>query len=423
MHVPESVGPRLLAGARVLRVWREALGFHLAIGRGIVIPEFCPDFWAFQERHALQRGVMGPNRIGRVAICVVAPLLAGGAVAAQAVPAQAAANSYQGPVFVSPGGNPAAGGQSCDTARYTSIQAAINAAPSGGSVVVCAGTYQQQVVIVKALTLTGQHATIDESNVTPPGDRTVSAAVAILGSNVKVTGFTVQNAPGDGILAAGGTRITISQDSVVDNGQGVRLTGVSGATIEHDTLSGNSGGILLSDQTGPTDNNVVQNNTVTASSASAGIALVASNPDGQAAGVYRNSIKHNQVTYNAGAGVLVATAGNGTAAHDNLVEANYLLGNGQAGVSMQAVGQSTDLSDNQVSSNVIDTNGNQNGQAANVATTGIQVSSASAPVAVQIGTNHISDDAVGIWLSQAVTATGLTSNIFTSVGTPISAGH
>jgi hypothetical protein len=386
-----------------------------------------------------------------VAICVVAPLLAGGAAAAQAAPARAGTTagesvSYQGPVFVSPGGNPAAAGQSCDTARYTSIQAGINAAPSGGSVVVCAGTYQQQVVVSKALTLTGQHATIDESGVMPSlraGGHTVFAAVAILSSNVKFTGFTVQNARGEGILAAGLgggiTRITISQDSVTGNGQGMRLTGVSGAAIEHDTLSGNSGGILLSDETGPTDGNVVQNNLVTASSADAGIAILGRNTNaltsaGQAqpsvAGVYRNSIRHNQVTGNGGAGVLVATGGSGTAAYDNLVEANYLLDNGQAGVSVQAQsigsGQFEDLSDNEVSSNVIDTNdvdGNGNGQAANVATTGIQVSSASAPVAVQIGTNHISDDAVGIWLSQAVAATGLTSNIFTGVGTPISASH
>jgi len=37
--------------------------------------------------------------------------------------------------------------------------------------------------------------------------------------------------------------------------------------------------------------------------------------------------------------------------------------------------------------------------------------------------NHISNNAIGIWLSKAVTAAGLKTNAFTNVTTPISAGH
>jgi parallel beta-helix repeat protein len=282
--------------------------------------------------------------------------------------------------------------------------------------------------------LTGQHATIDETGVASTvrldGDK---AAVVILSSNVKVTGFTVQNAQGDGILAAGLdgdiTRITISQDSIVNNGEGVHLTGVANGTISHNIISGNSGGILLSDDAGPTDDNVLENNTISGNSADSGITVLGRNtqaltgsgqPQSSVAGVYRNSIKHNQVTGNGGAGVMLAGAAGGTAAYDNLVSANYIAGNGLAGVTVRA-GRGEDLSGNEVTSNVIDTN-NTVGDT-DLVTTGVLVFSAGPPVTIRIGTNHVSNNAVGIWLTQPVTATDLTSNTFTSVTTPISANH
>jgi parallel beta-helix repeat protein len=345
----------------------------------------------------------------------------------------------------------------------------VNAAASGGSVVVCAGTYQERVVVAKPLTLTGQHATIDETGVTPSlllnlgaGQRRIYAAVAVLSSNVRFTGFKVQNAQGEGILAAGLggdiTKVTISQDAIMNNdlgsgseessyfecatagcGEGVHFTGVANSTIEKDTISGNSGGILLTDDTGPTHNNQVDNNVVSDNAAGSGITVPGHNPNalgatGQpqpsVAGVYKNTITHNVVTGNGvngdGAGVLFAVTAGGTASYGNTVQDNYIAGNGMSGVTMHAPlvgpGQSEDLSGNQVSGNVIETN-NVDGDtpAEDLATTGVLVFSAGTPVTVKIGNNHIADNSVGIWLSQAVTATAVNSNYFSNVTTPVSA--
>jgi nitrous oxidase accessory protein NosD len=56
-------------------------------------------------------------------------------------------------------------------------------------------------------------------------------------------------------------------------------------------------------------------------------------------------------------------------------------------------------------------------------TTGVLVYSAGTPIAVTIAGNHISDNQIGIWFSKAVTASGLTSNTFRNVATPISSGN
>src|SRR5262245_887146 len=43
---------------------------------------------------------------------------------------------------------------------FTSIQAAVNAANSGGRIRICAGTYNEQVTITKRLTITGENGAI-----------------------------------------------------------------------------------------------------------------------------------------------------------------------------------------------------------------------------------------------------------------------
>src|SRR5581483_11223699 len=50
-----------------------------------------------------------------------------------------------GTLYVSPTGSPTAAGTSCGTATFSHIGAAVAAAPSGGTVVVCPGTYAEDV--------------------------------------------------------------------------------------------------------------------------------------------------------------------------------------------------------------------------------------------------------------------------------------
>ena len=428
---------------------------------------------------------MKSNRKIRLAVALMAPLLAAGAVVAHSGVASADAKWFNGKtLYVSPQGNPNNKGDSCRSARFRTIQSAVSAAPTRGTVVVCAGTYHEQVVLAKPLSLVGKRATIDETGVTPTfkvtlpglGTQTIYAAVVIVSSHVTLRGFTVTNAQGEGVLAAGFggpvSRIVISHDSVVHNdlgggvppkspyfecaaegpvpgdcGEGLHLAGnVAHSAISGNFIAGNSGGVLLSDDIGPTHDNVVENNVVTGNTADCGITVPGHNPGAlsakgvpqpAAAGVYRNVIRDNVVTDNGvegeGAGVLFANAGPGTASYDNRVEGNYIAGNGLSGVTMHAhtigKGQFEDLSGNVIVGNSIGKN-NLDGDTLDapaspedLKTTGVLVFSGGTPITVTIARNIIFDNSIGIWLSKPVKAFGLGTNTFFNVTTPVSPNH
>jgi nitrous oxidase accessory protein NosD len=420
---------------------------------------------------------------------MLAPLLMAGVVTAQAGAASAATTGNDGhhkTLFVSPRAWPWGADRSCRSARFRTIQSAVNAARPGSTVVVCKGTYHEQVVLNKPLSLQGQRATIDQAGVTPAfqvtlpglGTQTIFAGVVMVSSGIRFTGFTVTHAQGEGILAAGlgreVTGISISHSAVVHNdlgfgvpnspyfqcaaqgavpgdcGEGVHFIGVAYSAIKGNLIADNAGGVLLSDDTGPTHNNLVANNVVTGNATDCGITVPGHNPNalsatGQpqpsVAGVYANVIRGNVVTNNGlkgeGAGVLFANATAGTASYDNLVLRNYIAGNGLSGVTMHAhtikPGQFEDLNGNRVIGNAIGKNNidgdtldcppNSPCTPQDLRTTGVLVFSGGTRVTTTIAFNHIFDNAIGIWLSKAVTAAGLRTNTFRNVTTPISAGH
>ena len=427
---------------------------------------------------------MRPNRFVRLAVALLAPLLVAGVMVAQAGAAFADTGHHGHVLYVSARAKQWNSDRSCRSAAFKTIQSAVNAAPAGGTVVVCPGTYHEQVVISKPLTLTGKQATIDETGVTPTfqvtlpglGTQTIFAAVVMASSGIDFTGFRVQHAQGEGILAAGlsGTvsGIVISRNAVVDNdlgggvppkstyfqcaaqgqvpgdcGEGVHFAGgVAYSTIRDNFIADNSGGVLLSDDVGPTHDNVVEDNVVTDNTADCGITVPGHNPNAlnsagvpqpSVAGVYRNVIRGNVVTGNGvqgeGAGVLFANAGPGTASYDNLVEGNYIAGNGLSGVTMHAhtlpPGDHEDLNGNVIVGNSIGKN-NLDGDTldgppgpSDLKTTGVLVFSGGTPVTVTVAHNHIFDNFIGIWLSKPVTAFGLRTNTFSHVIIYISAGH
>ena len=168
-----------------------------------------------------------PNRVIRVAGLLLAPLLLAGAMIAQTGAASAAVagqGGHRGVLYVSRYAKPYHADGSCRSAAFRTIQSAVNAAPAGSTVIVCRGTYHEQVVLSKPLSLVGQRATIDEAGVTPAlqvsipglGTQTIFAAVVILSSHVQFSGFTVRNALGEGVVAAGLTG-TISDISIRHN--------------------------------------------------------------------------------------------------------------------------------------------------------------------------------------------------------------
>ncbi len=423
---------------------------------------------------------------GLITGSLLTPLLVVGALAGVAGPAAAGTGSpghHHGTVFVAKHARPSGSGRSCASARYSTIQAGVNAARAWSSVVVCPGTYHEQVVVNKPVSLAGLHAAIDEQGVTPTyvvnpphvGKLTIFAGLVIVRSHVQVRGFTVRNALGEGILAAGVTGtirdITIEHNTVVHNdlgggvppassyfecqaegqvpgdcGEGVHFLTVANSLIRGNFIAGNSGGVLLTDETGPTHNNVIENNVVTNNAYDCGVTVPGHNPAAlsstgrlqpSVAGVYDNVIRGNVITRNGvkgeGAGVLFANGGPGTASYNNLVTGNYIAGNELSGVTMHAhtlpPGQFEFLSGNKVIGNRIGTNNTGGDPLDSPAspqdpkTTGVLVFSGGTHVWTVIARNHISDNYIGIWLSKPVRAFGLRTNSFHHVTTPISAGH
>ena len=429
---------------------------------------------------------MTSKRVILAAGALLTPLLVTGAMIAQTGLASAGVAGQDGhhsTLYVSRDARPHNADRSCRSAAFRTIQSAVKAAPAGGTVIVCKGTYHEQVVISKPLSLVGQRATIDEAGVTPAlkvripglGTQTIFAGVAIGSSKVQFSGFTVRNALGEGVLAAGLTspvrNISISHNTVVHNdlgggvppastyfecaaqgpvpgdcGEGVHFVAVAYSQITGNHIADNSGGVLLTDETGPTHNNLVANNVVTGNASDCGITVPGHNPKAlnskgvpqpSVAGVYANVIRGNVVTDNGikgeGAGVLFANAAAGTASYNNLVEGNYIAGNGLSGVTMHAhtiaPGQFEDLNGNTITGNKIGKN-NIDGDTLDspaspkdLQTTGVLVFSGGAPVSVTIAHNLIFNNHFGIWLSKPVTARGLRTNAFANVHTPISAGH
>jgi len=317
--------------------------------------------------------------------------------------------------YVSPSGAAGNGGNSCADAQYSTIQPAVDAAPEGATIVVCTGSYNEDVVVSTPLTLRGRaavivgsattDATCDQLGPNGPSQAPCLAAVTIKSSHVTISGFAVQGAIGEGILATGSLQggpiedVTIRDNTVTGNdtggippsatspypqcvemdeipgdcGEGIHLMGVANSQVTRNYIAGNSGGVLLTDEFGPTHGNVVAGNTITGNAFDCGITVPGHNPmaldangnrQPDVAGVYGNVIRDNRVTNNGlqgeGAGVLFANAGPGTASYDNVVQGNYLAGNQLAGVTMHAhtldPGQFEDLNGNRIVGNVIGTN-------------------------------------------------------------------
>jgi len=421
-------------------------------------------------------------RVIRIAGAASAALMAAAALtqagAAAAAPAWNGGHPHT--LYVARNARPYNPNRSCRSARFRTIQSAVNAAHPGDKVFVCPGTYREQVVVSKPLSLVGLHATIDEAGVRPGlkltipglGRQTIYAAVVLLYSRIGLSGFKVTGAQGEGVLAAGLRQvlsgISITHNAVVHNdlgggvppassyfecaamgqapgdcGEGVHFTAVAYSQITDDYIADNSGGVLMSDDTGPTHNNLVADDIVTHNSSDCGITVPGHNPNAlnsrgqrqpRVAGVYDNVIRHNIVTYNGlrggGAGVLFANATAGTASYDNLVTGNYIAFNGLSGVTMHAhtirPGQHEDLSGNTIIGNRIGRNNlrgdplDSPASPKDLRTTGVLVFSGGTRVRVIIARNLISRNFYGIWLSRPVHVHGLRTNVFRHVRIPVS---
>ena len=386
-------------------------------------------------------------------------------------------------LYVSPTGASANAGTSCAQATYSTIQSAVAAAAPYATVIVCHGTYAEDVAVAQPLALKGQDAVIDATG--------KNNGVVISASHVTVSGFTVRGATGEGILAVGANTpslvpsgapagsttgvpisdVTITHDIVQGNdlgtpsssyfecqanggepgdcGEGIHLMSVASSTVSWNYVTGNSGGILLTDEFGPTHGNSIVHNIVTNNVADCGITLPSHNglaidpttlaPNPALAGVYDNRVSGNTIIGNGlkgfGAGVVIAAPFPGSASYDNTVDHNLIEGNGLAGVTLHSHAPGAFVGGNRILGNVIGVNdltgdtplSPATGPFAEAAqyqadtqTTGVLVWSLATPTSVTIAGNTILGDAIGIWLNPTVTATGAaTNNIFQGVATPV----
>ena len=423
---------------------------------------------------------------------LVALVACAGVAIAQGGVAQASARGHHrgdhglgghgGALFVSPSGNSGNHGRSCDSATYSTIQSAVDAARPSATVIVCPGTYTEDVIVSTPLRLLGLHgATVQGSSTSNgncdqlgpggPGSAPCLAGITIKSSWVQVSGFTVQGAIGEGILATGSlaggsiSHVSIRNNHVTGNdtggaqspnspypqcdpagpvpgdcGEGIHLMGVYDSQVSGNLDNGNSGGVLLTDEFGPTHDNLISGNVIKDNLFDCGVTVPGHNPfaldasgkrQPKVAGDYRNVIAGNVITGNGvkgeGAGVIFANASAGSASYDNLVIHNYIAGNGLGGVTLHAhpiaTGTFEDLNGNNVIGNAIGQNNldpdTDPGPNAPMTTVGVLVYGA-VPVTIRIADNRIFDNNIGIWLGTGGNINAkLRHNRFFNVTTPV----
>src|SRR5271166_2163300 len=99
-------------------------------------------------------------------------------------------------------------GGSCATAAYTTIGAAVVAATTRGTrIVVCPGTYREDVTVGTPLIIEGIQATLDATG--QPNGFTLKPSAA----GTSVSGFTIENAVGEGVLALSTSDVSIVNDT------------------------------------------------------------------------------------------------------------------------------------------------------------------------------------------------------------------
>jgi hypothetical protein len=371
------------------------------------------------------------GRLAALAVAVVAVLAA----------AVGTAGASGATVYVSASSgsdlNPCTANSPCKT-----ISHAVAVASAGDTVVVEAGTYHETVSVTKTLSLIGQGATVDASQ--------LINGIVISGpgaSGTVLRGFTVENAIGEGVLAVSTSNLTLQGNHVVANdqghdtpvtqecatqgevpgdcGEGLHLMSVTDSRVLSNDIENNIGGILVTDEVGPSHGNLIAFNVSRDNGEDCGITLPSHNPkavaDPTAGGVYDNTILDNLSVGNGGAGVGMFAPFPGAASYGNRVIGNALLNNGEAGIAIHSHAPGQNVAHNVIIGNAVSGNG-VDPDSGSGHPTGIALFSAADATTVVVAANQISNEYWGIFIAGPVTVFGLQSNFFSrSVTQPV--GH
>jgi len=325
----------------------------------------------------------------------------------------------------------------------STINAAVTAASPGDTIRVASGTYKEDVIISKSLSLVAwdhRKPVIDATGLSNgifiSG---MSAAPAAGVSNVLISGFEVENANFEGILVANASDVTLLRNHVHDNdraldsgsgtcngipafetnegedcGEGIHLIGADHASLVHNDVSYNSGGILISDETGPSRSNLISENDVHDNPYECGITIASHAPAKSVIptatlpyGISNTTISTNISNHNGyevaggGAGVGIFAPFPGTQASGNVVIHNKLTNNGLPGVTMHnhawsAMAPPVNLNDNVIVGNYISGNAADDADAATPGPTGINLYSVAPVWGTVVAENVIDDEAIDI---------------------------
>jgi len=194
--------------------------------------------------------------------------------------------------------------------NYSTIQAAVDAAIAGDTICVASGTYYENVVIAKPLTLKGAGSDI---TIIDGGGR--GTGVKITADNVNVSGFTIRNS-GHGVHLYKCNGANVSSNKITLNkNNGIYVQSSSGNNIGGNTITSNNlSGLFIQDSSG---NTIIDN--VIASNAFDGVYLYYSN---------NNSVSSNTITSHVN---LPATSLEGS--DNNTINNNTISGN-EVGISL-----------------------------------------------------------------------------------------
>jgi len=235
------------------------------------------------------------------------------------------------------------------TGPFTSIQAAVSAAPSGATIDVAPGSYSGTVVVNKPLILLGAQAGVNPTTAgartNPALESTLNGTFQVEASNVTINGFTVQNGKtATGVTDAAGDSNTVLEDNIIQYTKlGVSFVGDTGASISTNLIETSAtDGIDLGDASGTTISyNLIEANgnftAVGQSSQGQGISL---------SGVTSSSVVDNQVLNNHTDGIEVVL-------HSSSV---YIAGNTVTGQNGMGIAASNSSYLN-IHGNTVDSNG------------------------------------------------------------------
>jgi parallel beta-helix repeat protein len=239
---------------------------------------------------------------------------------------------------------------------YPTIQAGINAAASGDTVLVDSGIYFENVVINKTVSLAGQNKAI-----TIIDGNGIGQVIIVAASHVNLSGFTIRRS-GQQLRDSGlfldfrSVDSKITDNIVIDNYHGIFLESSTGNVISFNNVSRNTGrGINLGSSTG----NIISANFVSQNEQDNGIELSDSTDNlirGNTlsrngwGGIYlgqspNNIIKENVVSNNSETGVYLDRSSN------NVLYRNSLFSNGLGALGQQFTAASSNVWDNGVEGN------------------------------------------------------------------------